>query len=62
MKNKYTLVSGIIFGIVAVLQAVRAFNQWAVQIGPILVPVWFSWLAVIVAASLCIWAFMSRRQ
>ena len=62
MKNKYTLVSGIIFGIVAVLQAVRAFNQWVVQIGPILVPVWFSWLAVIVAASLCVWAFMSRRQ
>ena len=30
MKNAYMSVSGIIFGVVAVLQAVRAFNQWTV--------------------------------
>jgi len=62
MQNKYTLVSGIIFGIVAVLQAVRALNQWAVQVGPISVPVWFSWMAVVVTSGLCVWAFTSRRK
>lgn len=62
MKNQYTLVSGIIFGIVAVLQAVRALNHWAVQVGPIEVPVWFSWAAVVVAGGLCVWAFTSRSQ
>ena len=62
MKNLYALVSGITFGIVAVLQAVRALNQWTVQVGPISVPIWFSWLAVVVAGGLCVWAFASRRQ
>lgn len=62
MQNKYTIVSGIIFGLVAGFQAVRAVNQWAVQVGPISVPIWFSWVAVFVAGGLCIWAFTSRRQ
>ena len=61
MKDSYTLVSGLIFGIVAVLQAVRAVSQWTVQVGPISVPVWFSWVAVVVAGGLCVWAFTSRR-
>lgn len=60
MQTKYSLVSGVIFGVVALLQAVRAFNQWPVQIGPIVVPVWFSWLAVLVAGGLCIWAFSQK--
>ena len=62
MKNAYMSVSGIIFGVVAVLQAVRAFNQWTVQVGPISVPIWFSWVAVLVAGGLCVWAFTSRRK
>jgi len=62
MKNTYTLVSGIIFGIVAVVQAVRALNHWAVQVGPISVPVWFSWVAVVVAGGLCAWALTSHRR
>ena len=62
MKNTYTLVSGAIFGAVAIAQAFRAFKHWAVQVGPIAVPVWFSWVAAVVAGGLCIWAFMSRRQ
>jgi hypothetical protein len=31
MQSKYALVSGAIFGVVAVIQAIRAFNQWPVQ-------------------------------
>ena len=61
MQSRYTLVSGLIFGVVAIIQAVRAINEWPVQIGPIAVPVWFSWVAVLVAAGLCIWAFRSQR-
>lgn len=60
MQSRYTLVSGAIFGIVAVIQAVRAINEWPVQIGPIAVPVGFSWVALVVAGGLCIWAFRSR--
>ncbi len=61
MKNNYLLVSGVIFGLVALLQAVRAIAAWPVQIGPLDVPLWFSWVAAIVAGSLSVWAFRSNR-
>ena len=61
MRGNYALVSGAIFGIVALLQALRAFNQWPVQIGSLDVPVWVSWAATVVAGGLCAWAFQSRR-
>ena len=58
----YTFVSGVIFGIVAIIQAVRAVSEWPVQVGPIAVPVWFSWVAVLVAGGLSAWAFRTRRE
>ncbi len=60
MSNKYVVVSGTVFGVVAVLQAVRALNQWPLLVGTIEIPVWASWLAMVVAGSLCAWAFRSR--
>lgn len=60
MSNKYALVSGVFFGVVAVLQAVRALYQWPVHIGTCEIPVWFSWIAMVVAGGLCVWAFRSR--
>jgi len=61
MKSNYNLLSGIVFALVALLQAARAIAGWAVQIGPIQVPLWFSWVIVIIAGSLAMWAFRSRR-
>lgn len=60
MSNKYIVVSGAVFGVIAVLQALRALNQWPMQLGTIGIPVWASWLAMVVAGSLCVWAFQSR--
>ena len=59
MSNKYFVVSGALFGVVAVIQAVRALNQWPVQVGSFEIPVWASWIATVVAGSLCVWAFRS---
>ena len=61
MRDTYRLVSGIVFGIVAIIQLVRAFSEWPVQIGPYAVPVAFSWIAFVVAGALCIWAFRPQR-
>jgi hypothetical protein len=61
MRDTYSVVSGIVFAIVAVIQIVRALNEWPVQIGPFAVPVWFSWVACVVAAGLAVWAFRGRR-
>lgn len=60
MSNKYLVVSGALFGVVAVIQAVRALNQWPVLVGSFEIPVWASWIATVVTGSLCVWAFRSR--
>ena len=62
MQGKYVRVSGVVFGVVALVQALRLFRQWPVQVGPFAVPVWFSWIALLIAGGLCIWAFGSGRR
>ena len=62
MPSKYVVVSGVIFGVIAVVQAVRALNQWPVHVGGFDVPVWVSWVAMVVAGSLCVWAFRSGHK
>jgi hypothetical protein len=61
MSNRYVVVSGVIFGAVAVLQAMRALNQWPVHVATLEIPVWASWIAMVIAGSLCAWALRSRR-
>ena len=61
MSNNYVVVSGLVFGVIAVLQAFRALTQIPAQVGGFEVPVWASWVAVAVAGSLCVWAFRSRQ-
>ncbi len=60
--NCYAIVSGSFFGVIAALQAIRAFLQVPAQVGTQAVPVWISWIAFIVAGSFCIWAFRTARQ
>jgi hypothetical protein len=63
MKSKsYELVSGAVFGVIATFQAIRAVLQVPAQVGAQVVPVWISWVAVVVAGCLCIWAFRTARQ
>ena len=62
MLSKYVVVSGVLFGLIALVQAVRALNQWSVQVAGFDMPVWVSWVATVVAGSLCVWAFRSARK
>jgi len=59
MTSKYVVVSGVIFGVVAVAHVVRALYEWPVQIGSLNISVWVSWVGVVVAGGLCAWAFRS---
>ena len=61
MHAKYAVVSGVIFGLVAILQVCRALVGLPVQIGSFAVPVGASWVAAVVAGGLCFWAFRSDR-
>jgi len=53
----YTLVSASIFAVVALLHVVRLAKAWPVEIGPYSVPMWLSWVGLIVAGLMMIWGF-----
>jgi hypothetical protein len=57
MSNSYAIVSALIFALVAIAHLVRIIKQWAVFIGPALIPMSVSWAGLIVAALLAIWGF-----
>jgi hypothetical protein len=61
-RSSYPLVSGSVFLIIAALQGIRAVLQVPAQVGSLSVPVWLSWLAVLIAGSLGVWAFRTARQ
>ena len=58
MPSKYLVVSGVIFGVIALLQAVRVVYQWPVQIADVDVPLWVSVAAAGIAGGMSGWAFM----
>ena len=60
MSKNYVVVSGLIFGVVALAQVLRAAMRLPVHVGGFEIPVWASWVAAVVAGSLCVWAFRSR--
>ena len=60
--RRYTLVSGLVFALVACGQLVRLILQWPVRIASVDVPVWASGVAVVIAGALAIWAFRSGAQ
>ena len=60
MRGKYVVVSGAIFGLIAIIQVCRALLQLPVHVGGFAVPVLASWVAALVSGGLCIWAFKSR--
>jgi len=53
----YLMISGVIFGLVAILHLIRVINGWAFLVGSWSVPMWASWLGTAVPAVLCLWAF-----
>jgi hypothetical protein len=56
-RDPYLVISGVIFGVVALLHFLRVVNGWAFEVGPWSVPMWVSWLGTVGPAVLCVWAF-----
>ena len=54
--RNYLVISGAIFGIVAVLHLLRVVNSWDLVLGVWSVPMWVSWFGTAFPAVLCIWA------
>jgi len=58
----YTVISALIFTLVAVAHLLRLFKGWAVHIGPFFVSMTVSWLGLAVAGFLAIWGFTLLTQ
>jgi hypothetical protein len=58
----YHLVSGIIFGVVALVHLLRLINQWPLILGPWSAPMSISWVAFIIAGYLSVWSFRLIRS
>ncbi len=57
MGNKtYLAISGAIFGLVALGHILRVMFNWSFAIGGWNAPISASWLALFVAAAMCVWA------
>jgi lipopolysaccharide export LptBFGC system permease protein LptF len=61
-EKNYLLISATIFALFAFLHLVRLFTHWSVQIGAVTFPLWGSWLVLLIAAALSVWAFRLMSQ
>lgn len=58
MSNKlYLMISGVIFGLGALMHLARWVNSWVFQIGPYMLLPWMSYVGFVLSAVLSIWAF-----
>jgi hypothetical protein len=53
-EKAFSLLAGVIFAVVALFHLARIFMEWPVIIGDWSVPVWVSWIALIVAGGLAL--------
>ncbi len=61
-REVFCIVAGVIFAVVALLHLLRIYMDWPVVIADWSVPMWVSWIALVVAGILAIWglAFAAR--
>jgi len=59
--KEYCVVSGVLFGLVALAHLMRIVFGMSVQVAGFSVPMLFSWFGLIVPAALAVWAFRISR-
>jgi hypothetical protein len=60
-QKQFSLVAGVVFAIVALLHLLRVALGWQVVIGEFSVPMWFSWIGIIVAPTLSYFGLRNAR-
>jgi hypothetical protein len=56
----FRTVAAAIFGVIALGHAARLALSLPVQVGSTEIPLWASWLGLVVAGALCAWGLRSR--
>jgi len=51
-QKSYYTITGAVFLIIAILHLLRIVNGWPADIGGFIVPMWLSWIAVLLAGYL----------
>ena len=59
-RRAYTIVVGLLFLAVAVLHLARLIHKWDVHIGKLAIPLWVSWVIMIIMAGLSYWSFRRK--
>lgn len=58
--KSFSVIAAVIFTIIALLQLTRAVAGWEVTVGTTVMPMWPSWVAGLVAATLAWLGFTAR--
>jgi hypothetical protein len=53
-QKTFALVAGVIFALVALLHVLRLFMGWPAMIGSWSVPMWLSWVGLVVAGGMSV--------
>lgn len=53
-QKRYFVITGMIFTLIGILHLARIIKGWEAQIGGLVIPMWLSWLAVILALFLAV--------
>jgi hypothetical protein len=56
-QRTFCIVAGIIFAVVALIHLLRILLNWPIEIGTWSVPMWLSWIGLIVAGGLSVFGF-----
>lgn len=61
-KNGALTLAGIVFAIIAIVHLYRIFQMIDITVGSYMIPMWVSWVAVILGFVLCILMFVARAK
>ena len=62
-QRTFSLITATLFSLIALGHALRLLRGWHVTIGDIVVPVWISWIGLVIAVYLAYQGFrLSRSQ
>ncbi|MBI3619075.1 hypothetical protein HY213_03530 [Candidatus Peregrinibacteria bacterium] len=57
-QQTYTIVSGLLFALIAIIHLLRALSGWGATLNGWSAPMWMSWVAVIITGVLAVNAFL----
>jgi hypothetical protein len=57
----YLQISGTLFGLIALAHLLRLFRHWPIELAGNTLPLWASWVGLVLAGGLSVWALRLMR-